>query len=43
MEQMTQCEYCLAYECPLQEVEDYMLEVCSDLGYSCDTCPNCFG
>lgn len=31
-------DYCLAYECPLQEVPDYMLEVCSDLGCCCDDC-----
>jgi len=31
-------DFCLAYECPLQEVPDYLLEVCSQLGESCDQC-----
>lgn len=37
-------EYCLAYECPLSEVSSELLEVCSDLGCSCDSCEHrCFG
>lgn len=40
---MEQTEYCMAYECPLQEVSADMLHVCHELGDDCDTCPNCFG
>lgn len=35
---MNNDDFCLAYECPLQEVPDDMLQVCSDLGCSCDSC-----
>ena len=31
-------DFCLAYECPLHEVPDYLLEVCSELGDRCDEC-----
>lgn len=30
--------FCLAYECPLQEVPADLLQVCSDLGCDCDHC-----
>lgn len=31
-------DLCLAYECPLNEVPDELLHVCSELGCECDTC-----
>ena len=31
-------DFCLAYECPLNEVSDELLEVCSELGCICDEC-----
>ena len=39
---MDKIEYCLAYECLLEEVPDYMLQVCSDLGCDCDSCDHRF-
>lgn len=35
---MNETEFCLAYECPLHEVSDDLLTVCSDLGFFCETC-----
>lgn len=31
-------EYCLAYECPLQEVPEELLQICDQLGECCENC-----
>lgn len=31
-------DFCLAYECPLKEVPDELLRVCSELGANCEQC-----
>lgn len=35
---MEQTDFCLAYECPLQEVPDDMIEICNLLGDHCESC-----
>ena len=31
-------EFCLCYECPIEEVTSDMIYVCKCLGDSCDSC-----
>ncbi len=33
--------FCIAYECPLPEVPEDMLDVCHQLGDSCESCRCC--
>lgn len=35
---METTDFCLAYECPIDEVHPELLGVCSDLGQQCDLC-----
>lgn len=30
--------FCLAYECPLAEVPEDLMEICNALGDCCETC-----
>lgn len=33
-------EFCLAYECSLPDVPEYLLRVCDALGDECSSCPH---
>ncbi len=37
---METIEYCTAYEVPLQEVPEDLLQVCNMLGEQCENCPH---
>lgn len=39
---MEKNDVCLAYECPIEEVPEELLYVCSELGCECDTCDHRF-
>lgn len=36
---MTENDICLAYECPVDQVDPALIQVCDQLGDHCESCP----